>query len=142
MPRPRQINGSKYCQTFHERAAKQAGLDEADIRNSGKAGSDDRKTQALLQFVQAFGLQRGEPSNDDFTAIREAGFSESEIIEVLANLGYKRSYLELSCLTDDMAVSDPGRGFFSQAFTRRRASATSFLVILRVKRAELPTAAA
>lgn len=81
-----EINGSKYCGAFHERAARRAGVNDSAIQLSRKAGADDPKTLALMRFVQAVVLQRGEVSNDDFSAIRKAGFSESEIIEVTANI--------------------------------------------------------
>ena len=81
-----EINGSKYCRALHERTARQAGLNEGEIQLSREVSSSNPKTQAMLHFVQAVVLQRGELSNDDFSAIRKAGFSDSEIIEIVANI--------------------------------------------------------
>ncbi len=102
-----EINGSKYCLALHERNAREAGLGDSEIQLSRKASSDDPKNQAMLCFVQAIVLQRGEVSNDDFSAMRNAGFSESEIIEVLANvvLSIFRNYFNILAQTDpDLAA--------------------------------------
>lgn len=81
-----EINGSKYCRALHERTARQAGLTEGEIQLAKEVSSSNPKTLSLLHFVQAIVLQRGEVSNDDFSAIRKAGFSDSEIIEIVANI--------------------------------------------------------
>jgi len=80
------INGSNYCLAAHELAGQRAGLTGTEICQAQKASAKEPKTQALLHFVQALVLQRGEVSDPDFAAIRSAGFSEGEIIEVLANV--------------------------------------------------------
>jgi alkylhydroperoxidase family enzyme len=46
----------------------------------------DPKTEAMLHFVQAIVLQRGDVNDEDFSALRQAGFSETEVIEILANV--------------------------------------------------------
>jgi len=82
-----EINGSAYCLAVHEKSAREIGLSDAEIQSSRKASANDPKTQTLLHFVQAVVLQRGEVSDSDFSAIRQAGFSDPEIVEVLANVG-------------------------------------------------------
>lgn len=81
-----EINGSSYCLAAHEINGRKAGLTETEIRSARHASADDPKTRTLLHFVQALVLQRGEISDDDFSAMRKAGFSEAEIIESLANV--------------------------------------------------------
>jgi len=81
-----EINGSNYCLAAHELAAKQAGLSDQEIWSARKALSGDSQTRAMLNFVQAIVLQRGEISDDDFSAMRDAGFADGQIIEVLANI--------------------------------------------------------
>ena len=81
-----EINGSKYCLATHELAGRQAGLSDGDIWSARKALGDNPKANAMLHFVQAVVLQRGEVSDIDFSIMREAGFSDAEIIEVLANI--------------------------------------------------------
>jgi len=97
-----QINGSDYCTSAHERSARSVGLSEEEIKMSEQAAAKDSKTQALLHFVQSIVLQRGEISDHDFSAMRHTGFSEEEIIEVLANVALNifANYFNLLAQTD------------------------------------------
>lgn len=97
-----EINGSDYCLEIHERAGKQAGLNEEEIRCARQASAVEAKTKAMLGFVQAVVLQRGEVSDEDYLAIREAGFSEAEVIEILANVGLNifLNYFNILARTD------------------------------------------
>lgn len=80
------INGSNYCLAAHTVEGRAAGLNDNDIELARQASARDSKTRAMLSFVQAVVLQRGEVSDPDFAAVRRAGFSEGEIVEVLANV--------------------------------------------------------
>ncbi|MGC9941340.1 MAG: carboxymuconolactone decarboxylase family protein [Verrucomicrobiota bacterium] len=80
------INGSDYCLAAHGMAGRKAGLTEAEISAAKNASARDHKTETLLYFVQDIVIQRGEVSDLDFNAMQKAGFSETEIIEVLANV--------------------------------------------------------
>ena len=40
----------------------------------------------MLRFTQAVVLQRGEISDDDFQALRKAGFTDAQIVEIVANI--------------------------------------------------------
>ena len=97
-----EINGSAYCLAVHEKNAREIGLSDAEIQSSRKASANDPKTQAMLHFVQAVVLQRGEISDNDFLAMRKVGFSEAEIIEVLANVGMSifTNYFNILAQTD------------------------------------------
>src|SRR6266581_1325183 len=46
----------------------------------------DTKAETRLRFTQAVVLQRGEISDDDFQALRKAGFADGQIIEIVANI--------------------------------------------------------
>jgi uncharacterized peroxidase-related enzyme len=81
-----EINGSTYCLTSHCTQAKELGLSDEQIRLARKAASEVPRTHALLRFVQAVTLQRGDISDADFQALRRAGFSDSLIAEVIANV--------------------------------------------------------
>ncbi len=104
-----EINGSGYCLAVHARSARAVGLSEQTIQMSQKAMAKDVKTQAMLHFVQAIVLQRGEISDRDFTAMRNTGFSEDEIIEVLANVALNifANYFNLLAQTDLDSVLSP-----------------------------------
>ncbi len=81
-----EINGCSYSLIFHTRAAREAALTEEDIRLARKAAAEDPRENAMLRFVQSVVLQRGDISDKDLSLIKQAGFSESEIIEIVANI--------------------------------------------------------
>ncbi|MDR3458643.1 MAG: carboxymuconolactone decarboxylase family protein [Verrucomicrobiae bacterium] len=109
-----EINGSNYCLAAHELAGKEAGLCDQEIWSARKALASDPKTKAMLNFVQAVVLQRGEINDDDFFALRNAGFADSQIIEILTNivLNIFTNYFNLLARTNqDRPLSWPvGKG--------------------------------
>jgi uncharacterized peroxidase-related enzyme len=81
-----EINGSKYCLAAHNAISRRMGLSDEEIRLARKASASDPKAEAMLHFVRAIVIQRGEISDADFGALRKAGFSEAEATEILANI--------------------------------------------------------
>jgi uncharacterized peroxidase-related enzyme len=79
-----EINGTCYCLSAHYAAAKKLGLDAKEIRAARRATSTDPQTRALLRFAQVVALQRGELSDADFQALRQAGFTDGLIAEILS----------------------------------------------------------
>jgi uncharacterized peroxidase-related enzyme len=97
-----EINGSNYCLIAHSRTAKDAALSDEDIRLARKAAAADARENAMLRFAQAVVLQRGEISDAELTLVRQAGFSESEIIEIIANIALNifTNYLNIISKTE------------------------------------------
>ena len=97
-----EINGSNYCVATHEQAARHAGLGDKEILSARNASASDPNTAAMLHFVQAVVLQRGEVSDTDFSTVKNAGFAEAEIIEILTNviLNGFTNYFNLLARTD------------------------------------------
>jgi len=120
-----EINGSSYCRATHELAAKRAGLSDEQIQFARKASSTDPKTEAMLYFVQTVALQRGDVNDDDFSAVRKAGFSEVEVIEILANvvLNIFTNYFNILAQTD--LDSPPSPANREAPLAERGASANS-----------------
>ncbi|HOW63915.1 MAG TPA: carboxymuconolactone decarboxylase family protein [Candidatus Paceibacterota bacterium] len=83
-----EINGSKYGLSAHYGAAKEAGLSDDEIQQARKATSSDPKNAALLRFARAVALQRGDISDADFQPLRQVGFSDKEIPEIVANIAF------------------------------------------------------
>jgi uncharacterized peroxidase-related enzyme len=79
-----EINDSKYCLVAHTFAGRAAGISDDDIRLARKAAASDPKAGAMLRFTQAVLLQRGQLADEQFNAMRNAGFSELEVIEIIA----------------------------------------------------------
>lgn len=81
-----EINGSEYCLVAHTVNSRDAGLSEEEIGLARKAAANDRKAEAMLRFTQAVVLQRGRIRDTELRAVRSAGVSEAELIEVMANI--------------------------------------------------------
>jgi uncharacterized peroxidase-related enzyme len=81
-----EINGCRYCASAHTAIGKASGLDEAAILNARRAASDDAKADAALKFASALTVHRGKVSEDELEAIKNAGYTEKEISEIVANV--------------------------------------------------------
>jgi uncharacterized peroxidase-related enzyme len=81
-----EINGSKYCLLAHSATGRNAGLTGEEIESARRAAAPDAKADRMLRFTQSLVLQRGEISDEDLGALRKAGFSDAEIIEIVANI--------------------------------------------------------
>jgi uncharacterized peroxidase-related enzyme len=106
-----EINGAKYCLSAHYALARKLGLAEAEIQSARRAVSADRQTHAMLRFAQAVALQRGEISEADFQSLRQAGFADALIAEIVSNIALNifTNYFNLVARTEiDFPVLKPG----------------------------------
>ncbi len=81
-----EINGCQYGLRTHAATGKSLGLSEEDIRLARKASASAPRDAAMLHFTRAVVLQRGVISDPDFTALRQAGFTDPHITEIIANI--------------------------------------------------------
>src|SRR6266481_1055250 len=81
-----EINGSSYSLSAHYDAGKRLGLTHQEMQLARNAAAADPKAETMLRFTQAVVLQRGEISDGDFQALRKAGFSDAQIVEIVANI--------------------------------------------------------
>ena len=81
-----EINGSAYGLSAHYDTGRTLGLTHQEMRLARNATASDPKAGTMLRFTQAVVLQRGEVSDDDFQALGKAGFTEAQIVEIIANI--------------------------------------------------------
>jgi len=81
-----QTNGCSYCASAHTALGKLAGLREEEIVAARQATANDPKTAAALQFAQTLIEKRGSISDSELQSVKDAGFSEGEISEIVANV--------------------------------------------------------
>jgi uncharacterized peroxidase-related enzyme len=81
-----EINGSSYSLSAHYDTGKRLGLTDHEMQLARNATAVDPKADTMLRFTQAVVLQRGEISDDDFHALRKAGFTDAQIVEIVANI--------------------------------------------------------
>jgi uncharacterized peroxidase-related enzyme len=79
-------NGCEYCLAAHTALGRKAGASADDLRHAQTGESSDPKTQAALRFALKLVNERGQVSEADVQAMRTAGFSEEETVEVLAHV--------------------------------------------------------
>jgi uncharacterized peroxidase-related enzyme len=79
-------NGCGYCLSAHTAIGKSAGLNETEILSAREANSTDAKSNAALKFAKAILTKRGAVSDTDLQAVKDAGFGEGEIAEIVANV--------------------------------------------------------
>ena len=80
-------NRCNYCASAHTLLGKQAGVAESELTDNLHGRAGDARTQAALQFAQTIVTRRGHIADADLAAVREAGFSEAEIVEIIAHVG-------------------------------------------------------
>ncbi len=97
-----QANGCHYCLAAHNLMGKLAGLDDEERRANRLGRSSDPKADAGLKFARAVLDGRGGVTDEDFRRVKEAGFDESEVAEIIAHVA-------LSVLTNyfNVAVDTP-----------------------------------
>ncbi len=79
-------NLCSYCLSAHSFLGAKAGLSDKDIADARRATAASDKTDALLKLARSIVVQRGEISDDAIQRARSSGISDSEIIEVVANV--------------------------------------------------------
>jgi len=81
-----EINGCGYCASAHTAIGKMVGLDEDAILAARNGNAADAKTDAALKFARAVIVNRGEVSDEDLQVVKDAGFSDGEVGEIVANV--------------------------------------------------------
>lgn len=95
-----QFNGCSYSLAAHTAAAEKVGIDsEQALKYRGGKGDDD-KEQALLDLVTRMVEHRGHHSGFEVERVRKAGFTDSEIVEVIALIGLYTYTNYLDCVAN------------------------------------------
>jgi len=106
-----EINGSSYSLSAHYDAGKSLGLTQEEMQLARNATATDPKTETMLRFTQAVVLQRGDISDEDFQALRNAGFTDAEVVEIVANIALNifSNYFNSVAKTEvDFPLLEPG----------------------------------
>ena len=81
-----QQNGCQYCVSAHTALAGHAGLDADEILANRQGTSADPKAAAALSFSQALVDTLGAVTPAEFDAVRDAGHSDAEIVEIIGHV--------------------------------------------------------
>jgi uncharacterized peroxidase-related enzyme len=81
-----EANSCNYCVSAHTFLGGKAGLSEHDILNARRATSDEPKVAAALAFARKINDARGRVNDADVAALRQQGFTDGEIAEIIAHV--------------------------------------------------------
>jgi uncharacterized peroxidase-related enzyme len=81
-----EANHCDYCVSAHSAVAKRVGLTEQEVLDSRCGRSTDGKTGALLKFARTIVEKRGVVADADIALVRDAGYGDAEIGEVVAHV--------------------------------------------------------
>ena len=80
-----EVNGCNYCLTVHSFTAEHmAKLPANEITLARKGHASDPKRNAAIQFARKVIESRGKISDADLKAVRAAGYTEANVIEIVA----------------------------------------------------------
>ena len=79
-------NSCDYCASAHTYLAEHAGVAKDECASNLEGRSSDKKTQAALTFASQLVEHRGQVSDTYIKAVRDAGFSDEEVVEILAHV--------------------------------------------------------
>lgn len=80
------FNGCDYCALAHTFLGSKPRVNQAELQANIAGHSSDCKTQVAFSFARALMDTRGGISDEETQAVREAGYSDGEIIEILAHV--------------------------------------------------------
>ncbi|WP_454197098.1 carboxymuconolactone decarboxylase family protein [Nocardia sp. Marseille-Q1738] len=80
-------NSCEYCLAAHTALGGKAGVSRAALEAAQTGQSDDPRTAALLGFALKLVEERGQVTAEDVQAVRDQGWSDEHIVEVIGQVG-------------------------------------------------------
>lgn len=81
-----EANACSYCTSILCAMGPATGLSAADLVEARAASAKDARTDAALRFARAVLETRGKVRDDDLQSVRQAGFGDAEIVEIVAGV--------------------------------------------------------
>lgn len=79
-------NACEYCLAAHTALGRKAGASAAEMSAAQAGEAADPATAAALRFAIKLVEQRGQVAERDVSSLREAGFDDGQIVEILAHV--------------------------------------------------------
>lgn len=77
-------NACQYCVSAHTAIGQGAGLSKDEMIQNRKGASTDARAATAVAFAKALNDNAGNVTTAEFEAVRNAGFSDAEIVEIIA----------------------------------------------------------
>lgn len=81
-----EANQCGYCLAAHSAIGSSVGLSDEQLRDARGGSSLDRKTEVALTFARRIVDTQGLVSDEDLAGMREAGYDDGAIVEVVAHV--------------------------------------------------------
>ena len=82
-----QQNACQYCLSAHTAIGRKTGLDDAEIEANRAGSSRDAKAAAAIRFARALVAHSGEVTSSELADVRNAGYGDAEIVEIITHVG-------------------------------------------------------
>ncbi|WP_426415234.1 carboxymuconolactone decarboxylase family protein [Aestuariirhabdus sp. LZHN29] len=82
-----QKNACEYCVSAHTALGRKAGLSPREIEANRAGTSEDEKAAAAVVFARSLAEHQGEVTTAEILAVRNAGYSEADIVEIITHVG-------------------------------------------------------
>ena len=82
-----QQNECEYCLSAHTAIGRKTGLTGAEIEANRAGTSQDAKAAAAVAFARALLDNMGDVTTAELLAVRQAGYSDAEIVEIITHVG-------------------------------------------------------
>lgn len=79
-------NACEYCLAAHTALGRKAGASAEEMQHAQAGESADAKTQSALRFALKLVNDRGRVGDADVQQMRDVGFGDDEIVEILAHV--------------------------------------------------------
>ena len=103
-----QSNGCDYCLSAHSYIALNlAKIDAGEITLARKGASADPRAHAAVAFALKINQERGKVSDADVQAVKAAGFTDAQIVEIIAVVA-ENIFTNLLNIVADTEIDFPG----------------------------------
>lgn len=82
-----QQNSCEYCLSAHTAIGRKAGLDNAEMQANRSGSSDDETAAVAVRFARSLVTHMGDITTGELQEMRDAGYGESDIVEVITHVG-------------------------------------------------------
>ncbi|NGZ84674.1 carboxymuconolactone decarboxylase family protein [Duganella aceris] len=82
-----QQNGCEYCVSAHTAIGRKTGLSGDEMAAARAGTSEDAQAAIAVKFAQSLMENKGEISALELAEVRGAGYSESDIVEIITHVG-------------------------------------------------------
>jgi len=80
------VNACDYCASAHSALGKMAGLRSEEIARNLAGEASDTKVRAAITFAKKLVVDRGVVGDADIAAVKAAGYSDEEVLEILGHV--------------------------------------------------------